>query len=131
MVSFCDGAKMAAPFTEVASTSAEGELVIDESASTVSVGPNVCAVPDVTEAMQKGEECNGEFLDQLIGDGNAASPLVLGGEADDNDSFVDIRNCLNAVGDAELEGWTYAEPASLSVETLAGGIVDTSCFPTC
>ena len=134
MVNSCDGAKVAAPFTEVVSTSAEGELTIDESASTVSLGPNLCAVPGKTVAVQEREECVGEFFDHLIGEGNAATPLVLGGEVDDNDSFADIMNGFNAVGHAESEGWTFADAlarASLSVETLAGGIVDTSYLPTC
>ena len=41
---------------------------------------------------------------------------------------------ITAVGDAESEGWTFLdalERVSLSVETLAEGVVDTSRLPTC
>ena len=44
-------------FTEGLSISAEGELTIDETASTVRLAPNVCVVPGVSVAAQKGEGC--------------------------------------------------------------------------
>ena len=71
-------------------------------------------------------------MDHLSGEENAA--FHLKGEADDNDSFVDIMSGITAVGDAESEGWTIADAlarANLSVETLTEGIVDTSRLPTC
>ena len=57
----------------------------------------------------------------------------LEGEPHDNDSFVDNISGITAIGDAESEGWTFAEAlvrANLSVETLAEGVVDTSRLPT-
>ena len=41
---------------------------------------------------------------------------------------------ITAVGDAESEGWTFADAlacANLSVDTLAEGVVGTSRLPTC
>ena len=58
----------------------------------------------------------------------------MGGEVDDDDSFVDIMSGITAVRDAESEGWTFADTltrANLSVETLTEGVLDTSHFPTC
>ena len=58
----------------------------------------------------------------------------MGGEADDNDSFVDITSGITAVSDAGSECWTltYALAlANLSAETLAEGVVDASHLPTC
>ena len=49
--------RVAALFTEGVSSSAEGELTIDETASTVSLAPNVCVVPGVSGAVEEGEEC--------------------------------------------------------------------------
>ena len=40
---------------------------------------------------------------------------------------------ITALGGAESEGWTFAGAlarANLSMETLAEGVVDTSCLPT-
>ena len=125
---------MAALFTEGGSSSAEGELVIDETASTVSVAPHVCVVPRMSVAVQECEECVEVFVHRLSVEESAASHFVPEGEADDNDSFVDIMSSITAVGDAESEGWTFADalaPANLSVETLAEGVVDTSRLPTC
>ena len=95
---------MAALFTEGVSSSAEGELAIDETASTVSLAPNVCVVPEMSVAVQEGEECVEDFLDHLRGEESAALRFVLEGEAVDNDSFVDIMRGVTAVGDAESEG---------------------------
>ena len=124
--------KVAALFTEGVASSAEGELAIDETASTVSLAPDVCVVPGVSAAVQEGEECVEEFADHLSGEETAARHLE--GEVNDHDSFVDIMRGITAVGDAESEGWTIAEAlahANLSVETLAEGVVNTSRFPTC
>ena len=44
---------MAALLTEGVSSSAEWELAIDETASTVSLAPNVCLVPGVSAAVQE------------------------------------------------------------------------------
>ena len=88
-------------FSEGVSGSAECELAIDEAASTVSLTPNVCVVPEVPVAVQEGEESFQEFLDNLSGEESAARHFVLEGEADDNDSFVDIMSGMTAVGDVE------------------------------
>ena len=52
MASSCCECKVASPFTEGVSSSAEGELAIDETASTVSLAPNVCVVPGVSAAVR-------------------------------------------------------------------------------
>ena len=92
---------MAALFTEGVSSSAEGELAIDETASTVTLAPNVCAVPGVSAAVEEGEECVGEFVSPVTGEESAACHFE---EGDDNDSFVDIMSRITAVGGAESEG---------------------------
>ena len=123
--------KAAALFTEGVSSSAEGELAIDETASTVSLAPNVCVVPGVFAAVEEGEECVGEFVSRVSGEESAARHLE--GKIDDNDSFVDIMTGITAMGDAESKGWTFVDAlarANLSVETLAEGAVDTSRLPT-
>ena len=108
-------------------------MAIDETALTVSLAPNVCVVPVVSVAVQEGEERVQQFVDHLSGEESAARLFVLEGEADDNDSFVDILSGITAVGNAESEGWTFADAlagANLSVETLAEGVVDTTLLPT-
>ena len=70
----------------------------------------------------------------MRGEENAVFHFVWEGEAEDNDSFVEIMSGITAAGDDEPEGWTFADAlarANLSVETLAEGVVDTSCLPTC
>ena len=122
---------MAALFTEGVSSSAEGELALDESASTVNLLPNVCVVPGVCAAVEESEECIGEFASPVSGVESAERHLE--GEADDKDSFVDIMSGISAVGGAESEGWTFVDAlarANLSVETLAEGVFDTSRWPT-
>ena len=113
------------------SSSAGGGLAIDETTSTVSLAPIVCVVPGVSAVVEEDEECVGEFSSPVDGEESAAR--LLEGEADDNDSFVDIMGGSTAVGGAESEGWTFAEAlarANLSVETLAEGVVDISRLPT-
>ena len=88
--------RVAALFTEGVSSSAEGELAIDEIASTVSLAPNVFVVPGLSAAVEEGEECVGEFSSPVSGNESAVHHLE--GEADDNDSFVDIMNGITAVG---------------------------------
>ena len=120
--------RVAALFTGGVSSSAEGELAIDETTSTVSLAPNVCVVPAV---MEEDEECVGEFASRVAGEESAARHSE--GETDDDDSFVDIMTGINAVGGAESEGWTFADAlasANLSVETLAEAVVDTSRLTT-
>ena len=90
MVSSSVENRLAAPFTEGVSSSAEWEMAIDEIASTVSLAPNHGVVPGPSLAVQQGEEYVRNFLDDLSGDQSAASHLVLGAEADNNDSFVRI-----------------------------------------
>ena len=60
--------RVAALFTEAVSSSAEGELAIDETASTVSFAPNVCVVPGVCAAVEEGEECVEEFVYPVSGE---------------------------------------------------------------
>ena len=123
---------MAGLFTEGVSSSAEGELAIDETASTVSLAPNVYVVPGVSAAVEEGEECVEKFVSAVSGGESAVCHLE--GEADDKESFVDIMSEITAMGGAESEGWTFADAlarANLSMETLAEGVADTSRFPTC
>ena len=122
---------MAALFTEGVSSSAEGELAIDESTSTVSLAPNVCVVPEASAVVAEDEQCAGDVSSPVAGEESAARHLE--GEGDDNDSFVDIMSGITVAGGAESEGWTFADAlvrANLSVETLAEGVVDTSRMPT-
>ena len=126
----CEG-RVAALFTEGVSSSAEGELVIDETTSTVRLAPNVCVVPGVSAVVEGDEERVGVFASSVAGVESAARHLE--GEADDNDGFVDVMSGITAVGGGESEGWTFAVAlarANLSVETLAEGVVDTSRLPT-
>ena len=60
--------RLAALFTEGVSSSAEGELAIDETTSTVSLVPNVGVVPGVSAVVEKDEECVGEFGDAVSGE---------------------------------------------------------------
>ena len=94
--------RVAALFTEGVPSSTEGKLVIDETASTVSLAPIVCVVPGGSAAVEEGEECVGEFVSPVSGEESAARHLE--GEADDNDSFVDIMSGITAIGDAESGG---------------------------
>ena len=96
-------------------------MAIDETTSTVSLAPDVCVVPGVSVAVKKGEECVQDFLDHLSVEESAARHFVLEGEADDNDSFVDIMSCITAVGDAESEGWTFRGCAS-TCEIVSGDV---------
>ena len=54
-----------APFTEGVSILAEGELAIDENASTVSFAPTPSHVAYLSMAVPEGEERVRDFLDQL------------------------------------------------------------------
>ena len=121
----------AAFYTEGVSSSAEGELAIDEAALTVSLAPNFHVVPGVSAAVEESEECVGEFSSPVCGEEGAVRRLE--GEADDNDSFVDIMSGITPVGGADSEGWTFADAlarANLSAETLAEVVVDTYRLPT-
>ena len=120
--------RFAALFTEGVSSSAEGELAIDETTSTMSLVPNVRVVPGVSAVVEEDEECVGDAVS-----GEESTVGYREGEGDGNDSFVDIMRGLSAAGGAESEGWTFADAlvwANLSVETLAEGVVGTSCLPT-
>ena len=133
MASSCGEGKVATLFTEGVSSSAEEELAIDEIASTVSVAPNVCFVTEMSVAEREGEECVQDFLDHLSAEVSAARQFFLEGDADDNDSFVDIMSGITAFRVAESEAWIFKDalsPVNLSVETLAEGVVDTSRLPT-
>ena len=123
--------RLAALFTESVSKSAEVELAIDETALTVSLAANVCVVTGLSAVVEEDEECVGHFACPVSGEESAVRHLE--GDADDNDSFVDIMSGITAVAGAESEGWTFADAlarANLSVETLAEGVVDTSRLPT-
>ena len=123
--------RLAVLFTEGVSSSAEGELAIDESTSSVSLAPTVSVFPGVSAVVEEDEECVGEVASPVAAEESAAYHLE--GEADGNDSFVDIMSGNTAVGGAESEGWTFVDAlarANLSVETLAEGVVDTSRLPT-
>ena len=125
MASSCGEGKVAAPFTEGVSSSASGELAIDETASTVSLAPILCVPANLSVAVREGEECIQDFLDQLSGEESAVRHLVLGEEADDNDCFVDIVSDIIAVGDADSEGCTFADaPARVNLSKD----VCTGCF---
>ena len=110
--------KVAALFTEGVASSAEGELAFDDTASTVSLSPNVCVVPGASVAVEESEECVEEFVRHLSGKESAVRHLK--GKVDDNDSVVDIISGITANGDAESEGWTFVDAlarANLSVWT--------------
>ena len=49
--------RVAILFIEGVSSSAEVELAIDETASTVSLAPNVCVVPGLSAAVEESEKC--------------------------------------------------------------------------
>ena len=124
--------RLAALFTESVSSSAEGELAIDETTSTVSLVRNVCVVPEVSAVVEEDEKCVEESRDAV-----SAEEITVGyheGEGDENDSFVDVMSGISAAGGAESKGWTFADAlvrANLSVETLAEGVVgDASRLPT-
>ena len=122
---------MADFLTEGVSSSAEGELAIDETTSTVSLAPNVGVVPGVSAVVEENEECVGEVSSPAAGEESAARHLE--GEADDNDSFVDIMSGITVAGGAESEGWTFADAlvrANMSVENLAESVVDKPRLPT-
>ena len=124
------GRRIASLFTEGVSSSAEGELAIDETTSTVSLVPNVCVASGVSAAVEESRERVEEVTSPVSGEERAMRQVE---EADDNDSFVDIMSGVSVVGGAESEGWTFADAlarANLSVETLAEGVVDTSRLPT-
>ena len=123
--------RLAALVNEGVSSSAKGELAIDETTSTVSLVPNVRVVPGVSAAVEEDEECVGESGNAVSGEESTVG--YREGGADDNDSFVDIMSGISAAGGAESEGWTFADAlvrASLSIEALAEGVVDTSRLPT-
>ena len=52
--------RLAVLFTEGVSSSAEGELAIDETTSTVSLVPNVRVIPGVSAVVEEDEGCVGE-----------------------------------------------------------------------
>ena len=88
------------PFNESVSSSAEGDLAIDEKASTVSIALNRCVVTDLSVAVREREESVRDLLDHVSSEDSASSHHVLRSEADDNGSFVEIMSGITAVGDA-------------------------------
>ena len=111
--------RVAALVTEGVSSSAEKELGIDETESTVTLAPNTCVVPGVSAAMEEGEECVGVFASPVSGEEIAVRHLE--GEADDNDSFVDIMSGITAVGGVESEGWTFADALACELVNIDFG----------
>ena len=125
------GSRLAALVTEGVSSSAEGELAIDETASTVSLVPSVRVVLGVSAVVEEDEEFVGESGNAVSGEESTVG--YSEGEAGDNDSFVDIMSGIIVAGGAESEGWTFADAlvrANLSVETLVEGVGGTSRLPT-
>ena len=123
--------RLAALFTEGVSSSAEGELAIDETTSTVSLVANVCVVPGEPVVAEEDGDRAGESGNAVSGEESTVG--YEEGEEDASDSFVDIMSGISAARGAESEGWTFAEAlvrANFSVETLAEGVVDTSRLPT-
>ena len=100
---------MAALFTEGVSNSADWELALDETASTVNLAPKICVAPGVSVAVQEGEESVEEFVGPVSGEESAARHFVLEREAEDSDSFVDIMSGVTAIGDVESDGWIFAD----------------------
>ena len=98
-----------------------------------SVWPLIPVLSPIKLWLWAKKECIRDFPDHLSGMKCALSSQEFGGDADDNDSFVDIMSGTTADGGAESEGSTFAEAlarANLSVETLAEGVFDTSQLPT-
>ena len=56
MASSCGEGRVAGLLTEGVSISAEGELAVDETASTVILAPNVCVVLVVSVAVREAQE---------------------------------------------------------------------------
>ena len=94
--------RLAALFTEGVSSSAEGELAIDETTSTVSLVPNVCVVPGESAVVEEDKDCDGESGNAVSGEESTVG--YREGEGDDNDSFVDIMSGISAARGAESEG---------------------------
>ena len=94
--------RSAALVTEGVSSSAEGELAIDETTSTVSLVPNVRVVPGVSPVLEEDEECVGESGNAVSGEESTVG--YREGEAEHNDSFVDIMSEISPAGGAESEG---------------------------
>ena len=69
--------RFAALFTEGVSSSAERELAIDETTSTVTLARNVCVVPGVSAAVEEDEECVGEVASPVAGEESAARHLEV------------------------------------------------------
>ena len=123
--------RLTALVTEGVSSSAEGELAIDETTSTVSLVPNVRVVSGVSAVVKEDEECVGESGNAVSGEESTVG--FREGEADDNDSSADIMSGISAARGAESEGWTFVDAlvrANLSVETMAEGVIGTSRLPT-
>ena len=78
MVSSSNEGKATASFTAGVSSSAEREIAIDENASTVSLAPNICVVPDLSVAAREGKEGVRDFLDDQSGEETACSCHFLG-----------------------------------------------------
>ena len=61
MASSCGECKVANLFTEGVSSSAERELAIVETASTVSLAPNICVVPECLRLWKKARSASKSF----------------------------------------------------------------------
>ena len=105
MTSSSDEGRLTAPFTVGVSSSAEGELAIDMSGSTVSLGA-LCLI--CMWVCKKGKNVR-NLQGHLSVEKSAWRRQLLQGEADDDNSFDDIMSGIRAVGDAESKIWTFAE----------------------
>ena len=65
------GRRIASLFTEGVSSSAEGELAIDETTSTVSLVPNVCVASGVSAAVEESGERVEEIASPVSGEERA------------------------------------------------------------
>ena len=93
--------RLATLFTEGVSSSAEGELAIDETTSAVSLVANVCVVPGEPAVVEEDGDHAGESGNAVSGEESTVG--YEEGEGDDNDSFVDIMSGISAARGAESE----------------------------
>ena len=134
MASSCGDGKVAALFTEVVSSSAEGELAIDETASTVSLAQMFVLYPESLWLCEKARSMWESLWIIWVVKRVLYVILFWEKEVVDIKRFVDIISGITAVGDAESERWTFADRLArpnFSVGTLAEGVVNTSRLPTC
>ena len=123
MASSSDEGRATTALTEGVSNSAEGDLAIDEDASTVHLAVNSCVFPILTVAVRAEEECIREFLVQLSGEEGALSREDGRNEAADNDSFVDIMSGSQSAALPRIDD--FVVPSTSGTELEVGSA--TSC----